>query len=368
MYTPALSTLLFSPFGLEGAFSSRVVWPHHSARPPPAAQLPTLPDHWYPYLPKKEDAMATEDSYIQSVAERATPLLVLSGKTLHWDGIGPVARCWRPSEDAIPASLTLRYQLSAPIETGGPGLASLAPVSAWAGKTAPMTLYLAPRLLANAAHGVILGVSGILVWRREEGQEACSSHAVHPALFVQTASTSRQQECIELLLHLPADDPLRYHMDLVLRVTFAVETGASRLYAGALADALAVHFLRRYAACGHPRQEVSGSLSPATLQRMLTYIQAHLAQELSLTTLAAVVHLSPDHFARLFRQATGRTPHQYVLWCRMERAKQLLAETDVPLSMIGLQVGCTDQSAFTALFRKHVAMTPKAYRAAAQRT
>jgi len=133
MYTSALSTLLFSPFGLEGAFSSRVVWPHHSARPPPAAQLPTLPDHWYPYLPKKEDAMATEDSYIQSVAERATPPLLLSGETLHWDGIGPVARCWRPPEDAGPASLTLRCQLPAPIGTGGPGLASPTPVSAWAG-------------------------------------------------------------------------------------------------------------------------------------------------------------------------------------------------------------------------------------------
>jgi len=312
--------------------------------------------------------MATEDNYVQSVAERATPPLLLSGETLHWDGIGPVARCWRPPEEAVPASLTLHCHLPAPIGTEGPWLASPTPVKAWAGKATPMTLYLAPMLLANAAHGVIPGVTGILVWRREEGQEACSSHAVNPALLVQTASTSLQQGCIELILHLPADDPLRHHMDLVLWMTCAVEAGASRVYAEALADALAVHFLRRYAACGHPREEVSGCLSPAKLQRTLTYIQAHLAEELSLTTLAAVVHLSPDHFARLFRQATGRTPHQYVLWCRMERAKQLLAATDISLSMIGLEVGCTDQSAFTVLFRKHVGMTPKTYRAAAQRT
>jgi AraC family transcriptional regulator len=223
-------------------------------------------------------------------------------------------------------------------------------------------------LLANAAHGVIAGVVGTLVWLRQEGQQARPSPVANPALLVQTASTSLQQRCIELILYLPANDPLRHHMDLVLRVTCAVETGASRLYAEALTDALAVHFLRRYAACGHTRHEVSGGLPPAKLQQVLAYIQAHLTQELSLTTLAAVVHLSPDHFARLFKQATGRTPHQYVLWCRMERAKQLLAETDVPLSMIGLQVGCTDQSAFTVRFRKRVAMTPKAYRAAAHRT
>jgi AraC family transcriptional regulator len=192
--------------------------------------------------------------------------------------------------------------------------------------------------------------------------------AVHPTLLVQTASASLQGQCVKLMLHLLADDPLRHHMNLVVQVTFAAEGGASRLYAEALADALAVHFLRRYAACVPTRGAGNGGLSPAKLQRTLAYIQAHLAQDLSLTTLATLVHLSPDHFARLFKQATGRSPHQYVLWCRMERAKQILAETDVPLSLIGLQVGCTDQSAFTALFRKHVAMTPKAYRAAAQRT
>jgi methylphosphotriester-DNA--protein-cysteine methyltransferase len=47
---------------------------------------------------------------------------------------------------------------------------------------------------------------------------------------------------------------------------------------------------------------------------------------------------------------------------RMEHAKRLLAETDVPLIEIGLQVGCADQSHFTALFRTHASLTPKAYR------
>jgi len=51
-----------------------------------------------------------------------------------------------------------------------------------------------------------------------------------------------------------------------------------------------------------------------------------------------------------------------VILCRMEHAKRLLADTDMPLIEVGLQVGCMDQSHFTALFRTHVAMTPKAYR------
>jgi AraC family transcriptional regulator len=153
-------------------------------------------------------------------------------------------------------------------------------------------------------------------------------------------------------------------MALVLQTAFAATDEAGRLYAAAVADALAVHFLRRFVASRPPAPAATGGLSPATLQRTTAYIQAHLEQALSLTTLATLVQLSPDHFACLFKRVTGQTPHQYIVRCRIARAKQLLAETDLPLSTISLQVGCTDQSYFTALFRKQVAMTPKAYRAA----
>ena len=76
---------------------------------------------------------------------------------------------------------------------------------------------------------------------------------------------------------------------------------------------------------------------------------------------------SPAYFARLFRQATGQTPHQYVIRCRIERAKRLLRETEWPIIEIGHHVGFTDQSYFTAVFRKHVTTTPNAYRGDTQR-
>jgi AraC family transcriptional regulator len=94
----------------------------------------------------------------------------------------------------------------------------------------------------------------------------------------------------------------------------------------------------------------------------VTYIKAHLAQELSVATLAAVEETSPAHFARVFKYATGLAPHRYVTVCRMEEAKRLLAKTPAALSDIGLQVGCADQSHFTALFHKQVGLTPKGYR------
>jgi AraC family transcriptional regulator len=182
-------------------------------------------------------------------------------------------------------------------------------------------------------------------------------------------------------------------MALVLQAAIEGEGGAGQLYAAVLASALVVHFLRRYAASRSLLRQTTGGLAPSKLRRTIAYIQDHLEQALgtcgkimyrhgwpcqarrwdflvflfrasplSLGTLAAVAQTSPAHFASLFKQATGRTPHQYVITCRMEHAKRLLVETDMLISEIGPQVGCADQSHFTALFRKHVSMTPQVYR------
>jgi AraC family transcriptional regulator len=112
----------------------------------------------------------------------------------------------------------------------------------------------------------------------------------------------------------------------------------------------------------HRDQPFHGGLTPSKLQRTTAYIQAHLAHALSRGELAAVTQTSPPHFAHLFKQATGQTPHQYVILCRMERAKHLLTETTLLLHEIGARVGYADHHHFTAIFRQHVGTTPKIYR------
>jgi AraC family transcriptional regulator len=186
-------------------------------------------------------------------------------------------------------------------------------------------------------------------------------------LIVRVAYEALQVDHVELVPHLSTCDPLRQHIALVLQAQSKADGIASQLYAESLANALAVHILRRYAAGTPPGREAPACLSPSKLRRVTAYVQEHLEHELPLVTLAAVAQTSPAHFSRLFKQATGQTPHQYVIMCRIERARQLLAETDLPLSEICHQVGCADQSHFTALFRRHVATTPKAYRDEAQR-
>lgn len=214
----------------------------------------------------------------------------------------------------------------------------------------------------DTAHEVIHRVAGELVWGHWQETAESSTTAVHPVLLIHAPDESRAVDHVTMVPSLPVYDPLLHHMALVLQSALAAKGEEEQLYAESLTNALVVHFLRRYAAARPSLRVGSGGLSPYKLRRTIAYIQAHLAQDLALSTLAAVAQTSPTHFARLFKHGTGLTPHQYVITCRMAQAKRLLAETDVPLSEIGLQVGCADQSHFTALFRAHVGLTPQAYR------
>jgi AraC-like DNA-binding protein len=233
---------------------------------------------------------------------------------------------------------------------------------AWEKEAARVTFALDPVLLADTAHRVIPRVTGEVVWVHGQEKTESSTPSVHPALLVHALDASLQGERITIVPSLPIRDPLLHHIALVLQATITAEDDAGQLYAVSLADALVVHFLRRYAASRQSLHQVTGGLAPYKLHRTTAYIKTHLEQALSLARLATVAQTSPAHFARLFKHATGQTPHQYVIMCRMEQAKRLLARADVPLSEIGPQVGCADQSHFTALFRKYVSMTPKAYR------
>jgi AraC family transcriptional regulator len=230
----------------------------------------------------------------------------------------------------------------------------------WEQEAARVTFDLDPGLLR--APPALPGVTGKLVWVQWPEKIESPTPAVHPMLLLHAPHASRQAARVTLVPDLPTHDPLLRHMALMLQAAIEGEDMDEHLYAEALVDGLVVHFLRRYAAARPALYEMTGGLSPYKLHRTFAYIQAHLAQELSLATLAIVAQTSRAHFARLFKRATGQAPHQYVITCRMAHAQRLLAETDLPPSEIGLQVGCADQSHFTALFRTHIGLTPKAYR------
>ncbi|MDI4657621.1 AraC family transcriptional regulator [Xanthobacter autotrophicus] len=100
------------------------------------------------------------------------------------------------------------------------------------------------------------------------------------------------------------------------------------------------------------------------LKRVMAFIEAHLAEPVTLTEMAEAAGLSRMHFAAQFRRATGLRPHQFLLKRRIEWAQDLLRDTRDPLVQIALAVGFQTQAHFTTVFRRFVGDTPYQWRCA----
>lgn len=136
---------------------------------------------------------------------------------------------------------------------------------------------------------------------------------------------------------------------------------AGRLYAESLSLALASYIASRFAVQASDSRRDNGQLSKHQLRRLIEFIHGRLESELSLIELASVIRLSPRHFARLFKNAFGVSPHRYVMRERVQRAKWLLAEQKTPISEIALSLGFGNQSYFTQIFHRTTGITPRRY-------
>lgn len=105
-----------------------------------------------------------------------------------------------------------------------------------------------------------------------------------------------------------------------------------------------------------------GGLSPAALRRVQLFVEANLSQPIRLPDLAERATLSAFHFARAFKTSTGTTPRAFIEQRRIEKAKQPLRESVLPLADIALEAGFQTQSRFTTAFRRITGFTPAVYR------
>jgi AraC family transcriptional regulator len=140
-----------------------------------------------------------------------------------------------------------------------------------------------------------------------------------------------------------------------------------RLAAESLANLLAVHLLRHALAPRQPERCRDGALPRGRLRAVLEYIEEHLDASPSLGRMAEVAGLSPYHFARQFRTATGLPPHRYVIARRVERARHLLqGGGDLSLAEVAADAGFSDQSQFSHHFKRLVGVTPGRFRTPAR--
>jgi AraC family transcriptional regulator len=131
------------------------------------------------------------------------------------------------------------------------------------------------------------------------------------------------------------------------------------IYIESLANLLVVHLLRHHSSLKQPLLPPPGGLASTTKRRVITYIEEHLAEDLSLSAIATVANLSPYHFARLFKESRGLSLHQYVISRRVERAKLLLATANWSLTTIAHAVCFAHESHLALHFERLTGFTPK---------
>jgi AraC family transcriptional regulator len=154
---------------------------------------------------------------------------------------------------------------------------------------------------------------------------------------------------------------------LAVDAELASDGAGGSLAAESLGNLLAVHLIRHILAPRRPARGRDGTLPRGRLRAVVEYIEEHLEAGPSLEQMGAVACLSPYHFARQFKKATGLPPHQYVILRRVERAKQLLqGRGDLSLAEVAACAGFSDQSQFSRHFKRLVGVTPGQFRTPAR--
>lgn len=163
------------------------------------------------------------------------------------------------------------------------------------------------------------------------------------------------------------NDELIRQIGISLLAELQQPTAAGRVLAESLATTLAARLLQAYAGGGRSlspgRPAHHWRLDDLRMRRVVEFMHAHLEEDIGLTELAAAANLSPFHFARMFKRATGLPPHRYLGRLRLDAAKEMLAQGRLPVAEIAAACCFSTQANFARAFKQATGLTPLAYRA-----
>ncbi|MFC0216001.1 response regulator [Paenibacillus chartarius] len=108
--------------------------------------------------------------------------------------------------------------------------------------------------------------------------------------------------------------------------------------------------------------------SQSVVNRVMSFIKRHIAEDLSREDIASHVFLNPDYLTRIFKKETGMAISDYLFQERLKLAQELLAKTDMPISAVASHIGYANFSHFSRMFKKHTDMNPNEYRQAHQQS
>lgn len=279
------------------------------------------------------------------VADNESPILFY--RTTHWDGLKLVH--WRVRAGEMMETTFYHHEISLPLDGDF--------------TTSRQTATGQQRFTYRTPNGMCIVPSGQPIGMNWSDYAECIHIALEPSLVARAAAESSYGGRVELKEVYGQIDPLIWQIGLALLAETQAEEPVGRLYAESLANTLAFHLFRHYNVNEPNAPAAVGGLTGRRLRLAQDFINAHLAEDVTLADIATVVDLSPFHFARAFKRTTGLTPQQYLMQRRVELAKDLLAQEDLPIVEVSAQVGFKNQSHFTTFFRRYTSMTPKVWRA-----
>jgi len=198
-------------------------------------------------------------------------------------------------------------------------------------------------------------------WEREDQylQVRITTQFIHS---VASQTLDKNPDSLELLPELQIRDPQLEAIALLLLTELQQNNVGSQLYIDSLTNVLAVHLLRYHVTTKPQPKIYPGGLTQRQLLQVLDYIHDYLHQEIKLADLANLLGVSQFHFSHLFKQSLGIAPYQYLLQQRIERAKQLLQQTERSIVDIALACGFNSHSHLSKQFRQLTGASPRQYR------
>ena len=199
-----------------------------------------------------------------------------------------------------------------------------------------------------------------------QGNKDCLQVSVEPNLVQRVAAKSFERDLSSAAIP-PLDAFIAPELrSAMLAIGAESEAGApgGPLMIESLANILAVHLIRHLFGFRRAAARALGVLSRRKLAATIDYIMANLDNRPTLERMAELVHLSPDHFARQFKAATGLAPYQFVIARRVERAQELLCgRQEFSLAEVAIAAGFSDQSQLCLHFKRIAGVTPGHFRA-----
>src|SRR5262245_42702189 len=167
---------------------------------------------------------------------------------------------------------------------------------------------------------------------------------------------------IELRLERELVDPRLRALATAVNVERTAGFPSGRLFLDSIEQALARALVVGYAVRDYSARVYRGGLSPARMRKIKELVKEKMEEDLSLEEMARTVGLSTAHFSEVFRNTTGQTPHQSLLWHRVQRAKEMLRSDEMRVLDVAIACGFKTQQHFARAFRQMCGTSPTEYR------